>query len=136
MYSITTNPIEIENEETMATNEERLMILRMVEDGKISAEEGTRLLKALGSEEGAPAPQSSASPSRFMRVRVTDLVTGKQKVSVNIPLALVTFGLRFVPETDQIDKGAIQAAIDSGLTGRIVDVLDDEDGHHVEVFLD
>ncbi|WP_347548803.1 DUF4097 domain-containing protein [Pseudalkalibacillus hwajinpoensis] len=34
-------------------NEERRMILKMIEDGKISADEGTKLLKALGSNEEA-----------------------------------------------------------------------------------
>lgn len=136
MQLLAASPIEHEDEETMATNEERMMILRMVEEGKISAEEGTRLLKALGSNQEDLTQQQSIGSTRFMRVLVTDLVTGKQKVSVNIPLALVTFGLRFVPETDKLDKAAIQAAIDSGLTGRILEVRDDEDGNLVEIFLD
>ena len=83
----------------MATNEERMMILGMVENGKISAEEGTRLLKALGSDEATTIqPAATTSSARYLRIRVTDRVTGQQKVSVNVPLSVVSFGLRFIPD--------------------------------------
>jgi hypothetical protein len=120
----------------MATNEERMMILRMVEESKISAEEGTRLLKALSADEATSTQAAPTGSTRYMRVRVTDLVTGKQKVSVNIPLTLVSFGLRFVPDSAGVDKSALLAAIESDMTGRIIDVQDNEDGHHVEIFLE
>ena len=145
MYAISAAPMIIEDERTMATQEERLMILGMVEDGKISAEEGARLLQALGVEADTQVQSATTGAARYLRIRVTDLVTGTQKVSVNIPLSVVLFVLRFVPdsfgvniapETDKIDKETIQAAIESGLSGRIIDVRDDEDGQHVEVFLD
>lgn len=145
MYAISASPMIIEDEGTMATQEERLMILGMVEDGKISAEEGARLLQALGVEADTQVQLAATGAARYLRIRVTDLVTGTQKVSVNIPLSVVLFVLRFVPdsfgvniapETDKIDKETIQAAIESGLSGCIIDVRDDEDGQHVEVFLD
>ena len=132
----------------MATNEERMMILGMVESGKISAEEGTRLLKALGSDESTmeqPTTLTTTSSARYLRIRVTDLVTGQQKVSVNVPLSVVNFGLRFIPDnlgvnvgdgSQRIDKNVVQAAIDAGLTGRIIEVQDTEDGQKVEVFLE
>ena len=82
----------------MPTNEERLTILRMIEQGKISAEDGTRLIQALGGDATDVAP-AAASKAQFMRIRVTDSVTGRQKVSVNVPLAIVTLGLRFVPDS-------------------------------------
>jgi hypothetical protein len=37
----------------MASSEERMMILRMVEEGKITPEEGARLLSAMGEREAA-----------------------------------------------------------------------------------
>ena len=122
----------------MTTAEERTMILKMIEEGKISAEEGTRLLKALGSGENRPGetPLDGGAGARYMRIRVTDLVTGQQKVSVNLPVALISFGLRFVPATSGFDKQAVMDAIESGLHGRIIDVEDTEDGNHVEVFLE
>ena len=39
----------------MASSEERMKILKMIEDGKLSAEEGTKLLAAL-SEKRMPGP--------------------------------------------------------------------------------
>jgi hypothetical protein len=124
----------------MTTNEERVMILRMVEQGKISAEEGARLMAAVNrSEEEAPTPPDSTAGTgnaRFLRVRVTDTVSGVQKVSVNIPTKLVTFALRFVPEIQGVSTQSIREAIDSGLTGRIVDVQDTEEGNRVEIFVE
>lgn len=119
----------------MASNEERLTILRMIEEGKISAEDGTRLLQALGGNEAAVAP-SGGRKAQFVRIRVTDLMTGQQKVSVNLPVAVVALGLRFVPDSAGIDKQGILDAIEGGLSGRIVDVEDREDGTRIEVDLE
>ncbi|MFN3983393.1 MAG: hypothetical protein ACK4SA_23710, partial [Caldilinea sp.] len=60
----------------------------------------------------------------------------KQKVTVNIPLGLVEFGLRFVPENNKFDPEMLRQAIRDGLTGRIVEVLDDEKGERVEIFIE
>jgi hypothetical protein len=150
----------------MASSEERMMILRMVEEGKITPEEGARLLAAMGEREAAAEPDvaPAAEPSgsaagqgwasapysgdfagdntpgslsgRFFHVRVTNGMTGKQKVDVNIPLSLVDFGLRFVPQNDKVDVQTIRDAIASGMRGRIVDVMDSEKGDHVEIFVE
>jgi hypothetical protein len=69
-------------------------------------------------------------------VRVSNVTTGKQKVSVNIPLGLVDFGLRFVPTNDKFDAEMLRTAIRDGLTGRIVEVLDDEKGERVEISIE
>ena len=69
-------------------------------------------------------------------MRVTNGVTGKQKVDVNIPLSLVDFGLRFVPQNSKMDVQNIRDAIASGMRGRIVDVMDSEKGDHVEIFFE
>jgi hypothetical protein len=119
----------------MASNEERLAILRMIEQGKISADDGTRLIQALGGDAGTLAP-SGGPRAQFIRIRVTDLVTGRQKVSINLPVAIVTLGLRFVPESAGLDKQALLDAIDAGLIGQIVDVEDSEDGTHIQVYLE
>ncbi|MCA0172763.1 DUF4097 family beta strand repeat-containing protein [Bacillus sp. RAR_GA_16] len=42
-------------------NEERRMILKMIEDGKISADEGAKLLKAIGTNEGSEEPKREKS---------------------------------------------------------------------------
>lgn len=126
----------------MALSEERRKVLQMVEEGKLSPEDGARLLAALGQTDEAPAedtppavPEAGVN-GRFFRVRVTNGTTGKQKVTVNIPLGLVEFGLRFVPENDKFDPETLRQAIRDGLTGRIVEVLDDEKGERVEIFIE
>lgn len=122
----------------MTTTEERLKILKMVEDGKITAEEAAKLLKALS------APRASISSSgrsaRWLRVRVTDTRTGKAKALVQIPFSLVEAGLKigahFAPEIEGIDMSVLMEALRSGQTGKLIDVYDDEDGEHVEIFVE
>jgi hypothetical protein len=133
----------------MATVEERMKILKMVEDGKVSAEDGAKLLSALddtrkGSPRGMPpmpppAPGSTAN-GRWLRIRVTDAGSGRQKVNVNIPMGLVNVGLKmgakFAPDIDGLDVQQITEAINTGMTGKIIDVVDDEDGEHVEIYVE
>ena len=44
----------------MASSEERMMILRMVEEGKITPEEGARLLAAMGEREAVAEPAGAS----------------------------------------------------------------------------
>ena len=126
----------------MPSSDERMLILRMVEEGKISPEDAARLLGALGTEEGQAQPQMPEpepmpiNNGRQLHVRVSNGSTGREKVNVNIPLGLVDFGLRFVPANSKVDAGAIREALRSGMTGRIVDVVDEEKGDRVEVFIE
>lgn len=126
----------------MATTEERIKILNMIREGKITAEEGAKLLSALsGAQKEARRPVSRPSGGpRWFRVRVTDLVTGKTKTSVNIPLGLMEWGIQigaqFAPEVANLDLEQLNEMLQSGLEGKIVDVLDEEDGEHVEIFIE
>ncbi|MCG3140468.1 MAG: hypothetical protein HDKAJFGB_01534 [Anaerolineae bacterium] len=127
----------------MATAEERIQILKMIENRQISAEEGARLLAALDDK---PAPDLAPPPSpstrgRWLRVRVTDLKSGKRKVNVNIPLSLVDIGLKmgakFSPAgLEGLNMNQIIAAVKAGDTGKIVDVEDEQDGEHVEIYVE
>lgn len=126
----------------MATTEERMKILNLIRDGKITAEEGAKLLSALGESQKstrAPATRVSGEP-RWFRVRVTDLVTGKSKVSVNIPFGLMEWGLQigaqFAPEVADLDLGELKEMLQSGVEGKVIDVIDEEDGEHVEIFIE
>ncbi|MGD8457908.1 MAG: hypothetical protein PVF83_16130 [Anaerolineales bacterium] len=125
----------------MASSEERKKILQMIQDGKITADDGAKLLAALshGSQRKA-VTYSRTADSRYMRVRVTDMFSGKTKVSVNLPLGLVDAGLNiaanFMPDLGENAAMEIGNAIREGLTGKIVDVLDEEDGEHIEIFIE
>ena len=47
----------------MATTEERMKILKMIEEGKVSAEEGAKLLSALASANRPSGGLAPAAPS-------------------------------------------------------------------------
>jgi len=124
----------------MATNEERMKILKMIDDGKITAEEGAKLLATLGQgRKSKPKPtlKGSSSGARWLKVRVTDMVTGKAKATVNLPLGLVDAGLniasKYAPDIafDELVEG-----INAGAEGKIIDVYDEEDDEHVEIFIE
>jgi len=123
----------------MASSEERIKILKMIQDGKISAEDGAKLLEALNRGAGRPGACASAlaGDGRYLRVRVTDTFTGRAKVSVNLPISLVDAGLgiaaNYIPKVASID---LMEAIRNGMTGKVIDVMDEEDGEHVEVYIE
>ena len=125
----------------MATAEERMKILKMIEEGKLSAEDGAKLLAAL--PEGRQTSQASAraaTAGRWLRIRVTDIASGRSKASVQIPLGLIDAGMKigahFAPEVEGVDMSNVMEAIRSGMTGKIIDVTDDEDGEHVEMYVE
>ncbi len=132
----------------MASTEERMRILMMIQEGKITAAEGARLIEALEdiSEKPPtpPRPPVSGPPSgkkpRYLRVLITDTDTGKARVNVRLPVSLVNSGLRmgarFAPEIEGLDMEDLNAWLNSGEIGQIVDIFDEEDGEHVEVFLE
>jgi hypothetical protein len=120
-------------------SEERARILQMVNENKITAEEGVKLLNALRGAGGRTERPREGSP-RWIRVRVTDMVTGRTRVNVNLPFSLVRaatkLGARFAPETDDLNWEELITAIKEGASGKIVDVEDDEGGEKVEVFVE
>ena len=125
----------------MPLKEERMQILRMIQNGQISAEEGAKLLAALDEGKRSEAAANvAATQGKFLRVRVTDMSSGRTKVNVNVPLALVNVGLRmgarFMPDLAGMDSGEIMNAIRAGVQGKIVDVEDAEDGEKVEVYIE
>jgi hypothetical protein len=100
-----------------ATNEENLKILRMIEEGRITAEQGAQLLGSgsKAAETAVTAPASTPDPTpvhktgkaKFFRVLITDTNSGKVRTSVTLPLTLVKWGLkvggRFAPEVEGLD---------------------------------
>ena len=124
----------------MATNEERMKILKMIDEGKITAEEGAKLLSTLG-ESRKPARKPGITPSvggaRWLKVRVTDMMTGKAKATVNLPLGLVDAGLNIASKyAPDVAFDELVEAINAGAEGKIIDVFDEEDGEHVEIFIE
>jgi hypothetical protein len=138
--------IEIINSKELKMNatDERMLILRMIEEGKISAEEGAKLLASIGQEpskkQKALATQKKLGGAQWFRVRVSDTRTGKMKALVNLPIGLMDWGLKvgaqFAPEMDGIDLSELSEILRSGADGKIVEVIDEEDGEHVEIYIE
>lgn len=126
----------------MATVEERMKVLKMIEEGKISAEEGAKLLAALAESRKTPSVTlgGAGGEARWFRVRVSDLTTGKPKVNVNLPMGLVNVGIkmgaRFAPGLEAEQMEALAEALRSGATGKVIDVTDEDDGERVEIFIE
>ncbi|MEW6228506.1 MAG: hypothetical protein AB1700_10570 [Bacillota bacterium] len=119
--------------------DEKRQILTMVQEGKISVEEGLKLLEAL---ESPSQVQSGAGgrPARMLRVRVFD-AEDNTKVNVNIPLALAKVAMKFIPKDvagqmkeQDIDLDEILASITDATMGKIVDV--DSPEAKVEVYVE
>jgi hypothetical protein len=119
-----------------------MKILKMIEEGKLSVEEGTKLLAALSDKRVPTPPRPPGAPGgpRWLRIRVTDVRTGRSKASVQIPLALVDAGIKigahFAPEVEGVNMSNVMEAVRSGMTGKIIDVTDEEDGEHVEIYVE
>lgn len=137
---------------------ERHGILRLLATGKINVDEAADLLQSLSNQEsasesslskGSQPPQGEplkvteqeiGSPQpRWLHVQVTDLKSGKGKVTVNLPLNLVRSGLnigkKFAPELGGLQWDDLSDVFSSEM-GTIVDVVDEEDGEHVRIYVD
>jgi hypothetical protein len=123
----------------MATAEERLQILRLINEGKITAEEGARLLQALH----ASAARTSGSVNggaRWLRIKVTDLRTGAVKFNINLPISLVKVGMRlgaqFGTGDIAVDTVQISDAIRNGTVGKVAELVSDTENERVEIWLE
>ena len=115
--------------------DERNRVLYMVESGKVTAAQAAQLLDTLDLERSRSREQSR---NRTARVRVTNLATNRQKVNVTIPVSLIQVGLRLgtrlVPQVSGSALEDLLRAIESGATGRLLDLQDLEEGERVEIF--
>lgn len=120
--------------------EEIKKILEMVNQGKVSVDEGARLIQALGSADKSTQSTASTSKPKFVRIKVNS--SDNDVVNVNIPLSLAKVAMRFIPkearaelEAKEIDIDEILEAIMQGAEGNIVDVRSG-DGDVVQVYVD
>ena len=124
--------------------EEIKKVLGMLKEGKINDEEASELLEALREtkEEEEIIPLSKKK-KRFLKIRVTK--GEKPQVNVTIPFGLVNWGLNLASKLGKntvnvegkeipIDMDELnQAMNDPEFSGKIVDVMDEEKGEHVEI---
>ncbi|SFJ07508.1 hypothetical protein SAMN02910355_0892 [Terrisporobacter glycolicus] len=131
--------------------EDKKRILKMVEEGKITAEEAIKLLDVLDSNEKCDIVvkeeviedddffdinnDGKRGKMLFVRVKSKD----GSKVKVNIPLEFIKImdgiGSMYSNELEKynIDIAKLMDAIDNGFVGRIVEVEDGNDKVIVEI---
>jgi hypothetical protein len=146
-------PENVSGDEAGDRDQDRLRVLELLEQQKITAAEASELLAALGdrgdrgrdarrrernrwlAEELAPA----SDRARWFRVRVTDQRTGQMRTNVSVPIGMVGFGLGFarrfrhIPGVEHVDD--LFEAVRAGRRGTIFDVAN-EGGERVEIFID
>lgn len=136
-------------------SEEVLRILEMVRSGKVTPEEGEKLLGAIG--QGGEAKKSASGKRTMLRVRVDvkDPEKSEQaRVNVNVPLAIAKKAMGLVSlipkeakveleqngiDLSQIDlKGLIEMFEDGEINEDLVDVEtgDEAKGATVKVYVD
>ena len=120
-------------------------VLRLVADGRLSAEEAGPILDALEARQpardrsadpdpirGSAAPPAGG-PGRALRVEVTE--AGRQVLNLRVPIALGRAALQRIPGLSDATSDRVLEAIDSGLTGPIV-AVDDRDGGGLRILIE
>jgi SHOCT-like domain len=119
--------------------EERNRILTLVESGRISAIEAAQLLDALQFERERPSERNS---NRTLRIWMSDMATKRKKVNLTatLPINLIGASLhlleRLVPQLNNSTIEDLLRTIESGATGRLLDLQDLEEGKRVEIFVE
>lgn len=123
-------------------SEERLRILKMVQDKTITAEEAAQLLKSIDQADDKNAVISPKKEA-FKMLRVKVLSADGDKVNIKIPVEFAKIALRngkgFM-KNDQIDKldldiDMILELIEEGTIGEIVNV-ESADGDIVKIVIE
>lgn len=122
--------------------EERLQVLKMIQEGIITPEEGARLLAAMGDRTPTPpkAPKAPEVPvqrpaynPRWLRVKISDKRNDSTKINITIPLPLLDWGLKIAEESAGVNLSAVRDVIRNGAEGKIIEVEDSASDGRVEI---
>jgi hypothetical protein len=124
--------------------DERNRILRMVEAGEVTADEAGQLLDALAAAEPELERERPFDPgrsrSRMLRIRVSGLNPKQKKMQMTaaVPVSLIRIslrlGARLLPQLSNSVLEDLLRSIESGASGRLLDLQDLEEGQRVEIF--
>jgi hypothetical protein len=115
-------------------------VLRLVAEGRLTAEEAGPILDALDAAGAAPArptavvggsTETSDAPGRAMRVQVTE--SGRTVINLRVPLSLGMAAVAQVPGISETTSDRIREAIEGGIKGPIVEVDDEGDGVRISI---
>jgi hypothetical protein len=122
--------------------DELTTILRLVSEGKLSAQEAAPIIDALGRQghprppEPPPAPGTIPGKGRGRRVRIQVTERGRRAVDVRVPLAFAAMAARMVPGIPDSYRAMIEQAVESDTVGPIIDLAEDEDGDAVLISIE
>ena len=119
-------------------------VLRLVADGRLSAEDAGPILDALDARptaatgtrpgRGEPRPRRDGrQPGRAIRLEVTE--DGRKVVNLRVPLALGRAALDRVPGLSEATTDRIREALEAGITGPILHV-DEGAGDGVRIVIE
>ena len=128
-------------------SDELATVLRLVSEGKLSAEEAAPIIAALNRPRAPQPPEppsehpfagatSAKGGGRSRRIRIQVRERGRSVVDVRIPLAFAAMAARMVPGIPERYADLIKQAVDSDTVGPIVDVSEDEDGDSVLISIE
>jgi len=84
--------------------------------------------------------EEEVKKEKMLRIKVSDLRSGIQKFSVGIPFTFVKLGLNvggaMIPHLKTLDIEGIVKAMESGATGKIMEIEEMEKGHKVEIYIE
>ena len=114
-------------------------VLRLVSEGRLTAEEAGPILDALADRPspsarsaGDDAATSDDRPARTLRIQVRE--SGRSIVNLRVPLALGRAAIARVPGISEMTSERVREAIAAGIKGPILDV--EEDGDSVRISLE
>ncbi|WP_242631649.1 hypothetical protein [Sedimentibacter sp. zth1] len=126
--------------------EEKLTILKMVEEGKITVEEASKLLQAIENkkEELSLVTTNEGRTAKWIKIKVFGS-DDNTKVNVNLPIALVDIAFKIAKSSDKnfdvnlgnlnVDINDVIKMIQEGAEGKIVDI-ESENGDKVEIVVE
>jgi len=116
--------------------DETFRILKMLEEGKITAEEAMNLMEAMGEKREVEAK------GKFLKILVME--GGDKKVYITLPLKLFNLIKKFIPESKmqakvgdrEINIAEILDSLGEELKGEIINIEDEESGDKVKIWVE
>jgi hypothetical protein len=110
-------------------------LLRLVSEGRLTAEEAAPILDALEALRGERDVHASSPETGVRFARIEVLESGRKAVDLRIPLSLGRMAMSSIPGLSGTHSAQLSEAIAQGVRGPILDIAD-EDGDGVRIVLE
>jgi hypothetical protein len=124
----------------MSTNNERIRILTLVQNGQMELQEATKLLYEMESNNPTLEPYYAAGEqksNRVLRILKKDMHTGKINMDLSIPVNLLEagrrIGARYSPELVGLTKDEIRELALSPVGYILTDYYDEDEGQYTRI---